>query len=401
MKLAIFSTHPIQYQVPWFQRLAAQPGVDLKVYYALIPDAEHQGLGFGVPFTWDIPLLDGYDWELLPNAKPSPGSRGFFASSTPAVHAVLKREKPDVAIITGWQSLPLLQALWSCVRLGIPRLVRGDSNSLSPRPEWKRRLHRYLLRMFDAYLSVGRANTDFYLDNRADPGRVFSTPHFVDNQRFQEQLEFLTPERAAIREAWQVPPSHACYLYAGKLEPKKRIMDLLRAFERALQESGALHLLVVGTGELMSEAQAFAQSRRLPVTFAGFLNQTEMPRAYAAADCLVLPSDYGETWGLVVNEAMACGLPAIVSDRVGCGPDLIEEGKTGTVFPFGDVDALASRLVELASAPARLSRMGREAKEKIGHYSVEQAVAGTLAAIDSVLRTRPRAEVAQAYASHD
>jgi glycosyltransferase involved in cell wall biosynthesis len=194
-----------------------------------------------------------------------------------------------------------------------------------------------------------------------------------------------------------VPPSHTCYLYAGKLEPKKRMMDLLRAFERALQENPALHLLVAGTGKLMGEAQEFAHSRRLPVSFAGFLNQTEITRAYAAADCLVLPSDYGETWGLVVNEAMACGLPAIVSDRVGCGPDLVEEGITGAIFPFGDVEALASRLVEMASDAARLERMGREAKAKIRHYSVEQAVAGTMAAIDFVLDKRPKATVLEPY----
>jgi glycosyltransferase involved in cell wall biosynthesis len=167
---------------------------------------------------------------------------------------------------------------------------------------------------------------------------------------------------------------------------------LLAAFERALDRNPALHLLVVGTGELMDTAQEFATSRRLPVTFTGFLNQTEITRAYTAADCLVLPSDYGETWGLVVNEAMACRLPAIVSDRVGCGPDLIDEGKTGASFPFSDVPALAEKMVELSASADRLQAMGKEAKERIHHYSVEQAAAGTMAAIDFVLneRVQPR-----------
>jgi glycosyltransferase involved in cell wall biosynthesis len=395
VKLSVFSTHPIQYQVPWFQRLAAQPGLDLKVYYALIPDAEQQGVGFGVPFTWDIPMLEGYDWELLPNEKSSPGLRGFFASSTPTVYTILKKARPDVVIITGWQSLPLLQALWACIKLGLPRLIRSEANALRARRWWVKPLHRLLLARFHAFIAIGKANREFYLRNGIDAARIFTGPYFVDNRRFQEQFSQAMTERQAIRASWNVLPSHTCYLYAGKLEPKKRIMDLLHAFEQALRDNRALHLLVAGTGELMSEAQAFAHSRGLPVSLAGFFNQTEITRAYAAADCLVLPSDYGETWGLVVNEAMACGLPAIVSDRVGCGPDLIEEGKTGAIFPFGDIDALAGLLVGLANDPSRLARMGHEAQERIRNYSVEQAVSGTLAAVDFVLNHHSRTQTVQ------
>jgi glycosyltransferase involved in cell wall biosynthesis len=163
-------------------------------------------------------------------------------------------------------------------------------------------------------------------------------------------------------------------------------MDLLRALDSARTTSPNIHLLVAGTGELMEEARAFAKSFGVPVTFVGFLNQTEITRAYAAADCLVLPSDYGETWGLVVNEAMVCGLPAIVSDRVGCAADLVHEGITGGVFPCGDVDALAGKLAEFAADPERLVRMGEQAREQIKEYSVEEAVAGTLRAIDFVVK---------------
>jgi len=197
----------------------------------------------------------------------------------------------------------------------------------------------------------------------------------------------LTPTRAALRQRWQVPAEAICFLFAGKLEPKKRIMDLLSALQIAVLQGGRpLHLLVVGAGVLMAQAQEFAKQHSMPVTFAGFLNQTEMPAAYVASDCLVLPSDFGETWGLVVNEAMACGKPALVSDRVGCGPDLITEGQTGSVFPFADVPALAARLVALAADPDRLALMGQTARARVEQgYSVQQAVAGTLAAVDYVL----------------
>jgi glycosyltransferase involved in cell wall biosynthesis len=142
-----------------------------------------------------------------------------------------------------------------------------------------------------------------------------------------------------------------------------------------------LHLLMVGDGELRDECEAYAREYSLPVTFAGFVNQGDMPGAYAAADCLILPSDHGETWGLVVNEAMACGLPAIVSDHVGCHPDLVIEGRTGHVFPCGDVEAMARLLRTLAGAPAGLQRMGEAARQHVQEYSIAHLAEGTLAAL--------------------
>ncbi len=117
------------------------------------------------------------------------------------------------------------------------------------------------------------------------------------------------------------------------------------------------------------------------------MNQTEITGAYAAADCLVLSSDYDETWGLVVNEAMVCGLPAIVSDRVGCGPDLIKRGETGERFEFGAVGDLSHVLLSMAKDPERLQAMGERAREHVlRNYTVENAVSGTMQAVEAVLR---------------
>jgi len=386
VKVGLIATHPIQYHIPWYRLLAATEGIDLTVYYALLPDERQQGVGFGVSFAWDIPTLEGYRWELLDNRSGSPGLRGFSSSSTPGIYRVLAAARPDVMIITGWQSLPLLQALWACLRLGIPTIIRGESNALRTRPWWVRVLHRLLLKRFDAYLAIGRANRDFYLGYGIAPERIFPCRYFVDNQRFLEQSRGLREEREQLRAGWRIPWGAACFLYVGKLEPKKRIMDLLQALDRARQCRDDIFLLVVGAGELMDEARGFADKRGLPVTFSGFLNQTEITRAYVAADCLVLPSDFGETWGLVVNEAMVCGLPAIVSDRVGCGPDLVEHGVTGAVFPCGDSEKLANILVELAADREKILLMGDRARKKVRSYSVENAVAGTLEAVAAAVR---------------
>jgi glycosyltransferase involved in cell wall biosynthesis len=143
-----------------------------------------------------------------------------------------------------------------------------------------------------------------------------------------------------------------------------------------------VHLLLVGSGPLEEACRALAAQQRLPVSFAGFLNQSEMPTAYAVADALVLPSDHGETWGLVVNEAMACGLPAIGSDQVGGAEDLVLEGRTGLVSPVGQPAALAAAMGRMAADPATAARMGATAKELVRtHFSVRNAAEGILAGL--------------------
>lgn len=384
-RVALVATHPIQYHIPWYRLLAVQKDVDLTVYYALVPDRNQQGVGFGVPFSWDIPMMEGYKWELLPNTVTLPSLSGFWGSSTPKIYSVLTEKKPDAVIITGWQSLPLLQSLWACMGLRIPRIIRGESNALRKRQAWVKSMHRLLLSRFDAFLSIGKANREFYLNYDIPEEKIFACNYFVDTQWFQDKCREVYGGRDDLRSARGIKKNDVCFLYAGKLIPKKRIFDLLQALEKAFRMRQNIHLVIVGAGELMETARRFASEHKLPVTFAGFLNQTEIVKAYAAADCLVLPSDYGETWGLVVNEAMACGLPAIVSDRVGCGPDLVEEGATGYTFPFSNIDALADRMLKIAfDADVRL-RMGKNAAVKIDGYSVERAVEGTLQAIHYVV----------------
>lgn len=382
-RVLLAATHPIQYQVPLFQALAREPAIDFSVLYMQLPDAAQQGVGFGVAFTWDIPMLEGYRWQTVEDLGGRGGLHGFFATHIRRPVALLRSLKPDVLLLTGWQAWPLVQLLLAAWWLRVPVVMRGESNALRQRPWPARTLHRLLLAPCKAFLTIGRGNEAFYRGYGVVAQRLFSAPYYVDNDRFAAAAQALASEREALRRRWQVPDGAVCLLYAGKLEPKKRIFDLLDALRQVVQASGHLvHLLVVGTGELMDQARARAAEHRLPVSFAGFLNQTEMPGAYVAADCLVLPSDYGETWGLVVNEAMVCGKPALVSDRVGCGPDLIIPGETGAVFPFGDVPALAAQITALAADPPALVRMGQQARQRVMEgYSVQRAVSGVLDAV--------------------
>lgn len=386
-RVAIIATHPIQYQILWFQQLAARTDLEVRVFFGMLPDDQQQGVGFGVGFQWDISLLEGYDWELVPNVARTPSLGSFQGIDTPGVGQALRAWEPDLVILTGWHARMLVQTWWACVRLGLPRIVRGDSNDLAPRSTWKRLGHRVWLRGFDRFLVVGQANRRFYRQAGVAPSRLFDSPHFIDNQRFMAAAAALREQRAALRRDWRIAPEAACFLFSGKLIPKKRPLDLIRAFALAVRRGAQGHLLVAGSGELMEAARALVAAEALPVTFAGFLNQTELVRAYVAADCLVLPSDHGETWGLVVNEAMSCGLPAIVSDRVGCAADLVLPGETGAVFPLGDIKALADTLVDFAAQPERLRDLGKRAQQRVATgYSVERAVEGTLAAIHSLFK---------------
>ena len=386
VNVAIIATHPIQYHVPWYRALSNQPGIHVKVYYGCRPGEEEQGTGFDVPFQWDIPMFDGYDWELFESRKHKPGIDGFFANVSKNIGKTLARDRPDVIILTGWQGFPLIQALFWSLYLRIPRIVRGESSGLKPRNFPVRMAHTILLNRYDAFLAIGNANRQFYENYGIGRNRIFQCPYFVDNNRMLEQVENVRPQRQSLRKNWKIPDSSLCFVYAGKLNRKKRIFDLLHAFRMAVNAVPGIYLLIAGTGELMAEAGQYVLKNNLPVTFAGFLNQTEITKAYAASDCIVLPSDYGETWGLVINEAMVCGLPAICSDRVGCHPDLIKDGTTGMLYPCGDIDALSARLIEIASHPDKARTMGNSARELVlNSYSVDRAVTGTLDAINFVI----------------
>ncbi len=391
-KLGIVTPHPIQYKAPWYRALHAHPRVDLTVFYAMLPTPAQQGEGFGVAFEWDIPLLDGYHYEVLDNVAREPSIVRFSGCDTPGMRDVVRGRAFDAFIVNGWVVKSCIQTLRSCRKHGVPCLVRGEANALRPRAWWKRLGHRWLLRQFSAFLSIGEANKQFYLSHGVPGDRIFFAPYCVDNDRFARVADELRGERDSIRQKWGIPADAFTFLFCAKFEDKKRPLDLLEAAALATGGLGlakdSIHILMVGDGALKPLCEETAQRMGLPATFTGFLNQTEIVQAYIASDCLVLPSDYGETWGLVVNEAMACGLPAVVSDRVGCHLDLVLPGQTGAVFPFGACGALAEQLAGFASCPDRSRGMGRLARAQVAKYCVEQVVQGTVDALEYVCGTR-------------
>jgi glycosyltransferase involved in cell wall biosynthesis len=388
--LLIVTTHPIQYQAPLFRALAADPQLRTEVLFLCLPDERQQGAGFGLPFRWDVPLLDGYPWRQARSIRGSGALDRYFGLWLLRPLAELGfgpgRKRPDAVLITGWQCFGMLQLLLAARLLGLPVLLRTEANDLRQRPWYLRLWHRLLVHQARFCLPIGKASARFYRRLGVPGERLLPSPYFVDNNFFQAGLESLPISRQQLREQWGIPQQAFCFLFAGKLQPKKHPLDLLEALRLLTSGTSLLpipiHLLIVGSGELEELCHELVSRHQLPVSFAGFLNQGRIAEAYRAADCLVLPSDAGETWGLVVNEAMACGLAALVSDQVGCAEDLVEPGLTGEIIPCGDIPALCAAMTRLAADPERSRSMGCNAHERVSsRYTATASAAGIRAAV--------------------
>ena len=392
-KIAVVTSHPIQYQTPWFRAMAARSDLELEVLFChRATPSDQANAGFGVAFDWDIPLTEGYRHRFLRNAAARPSLGAFFGLDTPEIRGIIAGGGYDAVIVNGWHYKSAWQAIRACWASKTPVMMRGDSLLHSPRHPLKRLLksplYRWFVPKFDACLAVGKWSADYFLNYGALRERIFLVPHVVDEGRFLEACSRLHPRRAELRRTWGLSDSAVVFLFAGKFIDKKRPMDFVRAIDRAVRRGARIEGLMVGDGPLRQGCERIANENGSPIRFAGFLNQTQIISAYVGSDAMVLPSDGGETWGLVVNEAMVCGRACIVSDRVGCCPDLVTSGETGFVFPLGDVERLAELMAQCAADKPALAQMGVFARRRVARYSTSVAVDGVLRAVEAV-KTNP------------
>jgi len=396
-RVAILSTHPIQYLTPWLRALARRTDLEPTVLYChQITPQEQAKAGFGVEFKWDVSLLDGYRWEYLPNVASKPGMN-FWGMDTPDLPKRIARGEFDAVVLVGWQYKSAWQAMQACWRTGIPVMARSDSNLKTPRhpvkagAKWP--FYRFFIPRLDACLPVGTWSREYFLHYGAHPDRVFEVPHTVDSDRLSSEARGWMEKRAELRRKWSLPEDDAVFLFAGKFIDVKRPLDFVRAIGQACRMGAKVSGLMVGDGALRPACSLEAEKSGAPIRFTGFLNQKEIVQAYVAADALVLPST-AETWAIVVNEAMVCGRPCFLSDGVGCSPDLIDEGKTGALFPCGNVDRLAALLKQYADRDT-LRDMGEHAREKMAGYTPAVAAAQFAEAVRiSIARAGKRQRVA-------
>jgi glycosyltransferase involved in cell wall biosynthesis len=399
LRLTWVATHPSQYLAPFLRHLTnACPELDVTAVYASIPTAAQHGREFATEVDWGVPLLDGYRYVVM--RSPRPGDVFTYdrlhGIDVSGVTQVLRDTRPDLVLVPGWHSIFLLRAIAGALRLGVPLMYRGDSHLHSSGAGIRRAVAhqraRWLLKAFTSGLAVGRLARAYLLALGLPHDRVFDVPHCVDNDFFDRGARAARASgRAAARADFGIPSDSFTALFVGKLAAHKKVDDLITAMARV---AGAPTLHIVGSGPEEQRYREAAQRAGLHAVFSGFLNQQQVVKAYAAADCLVLPSR--ETWGMVCNEALAGGLPIIASDRVGSAPDLVDRGQTGEVFGYGDVGDLTAALVRtqrlVEREPNLVADRCRTKAEAHGFAVVGAALAEacqqTLAAIGRVASTR-------------
>ncbi len=392
LKVAYLLSHPIQYQSPLLRILAQRRELELTVFYTSdFSLRRYRDQGFGVAVEWDVPLLGGYRHEFLPRLLDS-STISFLRPLNYGMFRRLRRGHFDVLWIHGYATLDSWVAMAAAKMLGIPVLLRTDSTLIDhPRGRLKlilKQLFFKVLRHFIyGFLSVGQRNTEYWRHHFGPDVPVFPIPYAVDNAFFQEQSRAASATREELRRELQLEPDRPVILFASKLLARKRCIDLVDAYLQLIERQTSradhapqLYLLIVGDGEERPRIEARLQNAKAEgIRMLGFRNQSELPRYYDLCDLFVLPSIH-EPWGLVVNEVMNAGRPIIVSDQVGCQPDLVVEGENGVVFPAQNVAALADALDRLLSYPAVCRKMGQRSLERIQAFSFNANVEGLMRA---------------------
>jgi glycosyltransferase involved in cell wall biosynthesis len=375
-KLAIITTHPIQYYAPVFRGLAASPDIDLRVFYTWSQCTENAfDPGFAREIEWDLPLLDGYQYQFVPNVSARPGTESFNGLITPTLAREIESWGADVVLVYTWNSRAHLTAMRH-FKGRRPVLFRGDSTLIDARPWWRGVARRVVLTWvyshIDCAIAVGSNNHDYFRWCGVPAERIAYAPHSVDTLRFGGDSELHEARARAFRSELGIDPAALVILFAGKLQRKKNPFLLLEAF--ASLNSGA-HLVFVGNGELEGELERRA-SAQTNVHLLPFQNQSVMPAVYRLGDVFVLPSQGPEeTWGLAVNEAMASGRPVIASSKVGGARDLIRTDENGWTFESGDRQDLESALRRaVACGRPGLRSMGEIAQRSSARWSTDVSV---------------------------
>lgn len=388
-KLAIVLSHPTQYYSPWFRWLQSNTELDLRVYYLWnFGVTAQRDPKFQTVVQWDVDLLSGYQHEFVPNLATDPGTHHFTGLRNPDLIRRLSAWSPDAILLFGYKWHSHLRVIaWGRWR-GIPLLFRGDSHFLGRGrpPLGTRLLLRAMYRQFAAVLPVGQANSDYFTTLGVPSSRQFLAPHSVDHRLFDPASAIHRERAIGLREQLGLSASTRVVLFAGKLVPEKQPNALLEAFISVAQPDTAL--VFVGEGPERDRLKKCARDAPTGVHFLPFANQSEMPARYLMADIFVLPSrGFYETWGLAVNEAMHLGVPALVSDRVGCQRDLVTDGETGWVFCADHQESLRQQLQRAlwdVANPARRAQLKSAVQERIAKYTYEQTSTGLLNALREI-----------------
>ena len=370
-RLAIIHTHPIQYNSTWFIKL--NQIFDVKVFYTW--KQTHKGYWdkkFKRYIKWDIPLTQNYEFEFVSNISPKPSPNTMWGIINPRLISKIRNFNPDFILIYGWKNLSHLIAMIYFYKK-ITILFRGDSTLLDNKNSIKSQLRHTILKWvykhIDYALYVGRENKKYFIANGLSSNQLIFVPHAVNNEFFLSAEEEYENQAKQWRANLGLTKNNLTFLYAGKFEPKKNIDTLIKAF---LKDPNQNHrLILVGNGQEEKRLKSMASTDKR-IIFLPFQNQSVMPIVYRLGHIFILPTSYNETWGLSVNEAMACGKAIIVSNKVGCSTDLVKPNINGFVFTYDDYTMLSELLQKMSIEKAK--NMGQKSKEIIKFWSYETGI---------------------------
>jgi glycosyltransferase involved in cell wall biosynthesis len=381
-KLLALAPTPGYYHASLFRAVAADPRISLTVLYQSTLGLGSHDPGFGEPIEWDVDQLAGYDYDFVPGAQRKDPRGGFLALRGGEAASFVRHGDYDALWVHGYASLSIWRAVAAARAQKMPVLFREEQTLLHKRPLARRVPRALALRLLfrRAYgLFISSNNRDFFAAHGIPDERLWFTPYAVENDHLRTAARELADVRQDLRASFGVEDDRPIVLFVGKLIPKKQPLHLLEAFAQVRAEVPCA-LVFAGDGLLRDDLERSA--RGVPdVHFAGFLNQTELPKAYVAADAFVLPSLYNETFGLVVAEAMNFGLPVIASDSVGCARDLVREGENGLVVRADDVEALAGAIRRIVTSPGERARFGARSLELIEQWTHAAAAKGIVGAV--------------------
>jgi glycosyltransferase involved in cell wall biosynthesis len=392
-RLLIVASHVVQYSSPVFRELARDPRIDLMVSYCSMQGAE-SGLdpGFGVSVSWDMPLLDGYPWTSVRNRAMRPGLGRFFGLFNPGLWMLIRDGHFDAVLVSGYFYASAWISIAAAKWYGIPLLFITDSHSLHSWPvqsKLKRRIKKTLVRAIfslgKALLALSSGGVEHLRALGFSSDRIVLAPYVVDNAWWSKQAAKV--DRNAMRSSWKIPTESTVVLFCAKLQLWKGPLDLLEAFARANVPNSYLVFAGDGPERKNLERRASELGFAARVRFLGFLNQSQLPPVYCAADVFVLPSLF-EPFGLVVNEAMLCGLPVVVSDRVGAKFDLVRPGENGYVYPAGNIDALVAILREILPNAENRARMAAAARRRMETWSPREYTESMVLAVQVARKNR-------------
>lgn len=388
-KLAIVVSHPIQHFVPFYRALAQEPEIDLVVIYCSRIGVEpYFDKAMNTTITWKMDLLGDYEHVFLPEAD-SITATGPRSVNNPSVGAELMKHAPDVVLIHGYNYITTLLALYWCNRNRVAAMMISDSQlkplRLSRTRMIKKLLLPHVLRRFDAFLTVGDCNREYYLHYGVPRERLFSSPFTIDEPRYVAAQRNRSALRSACRAELGISDNEVMVLTVGKLSRRKRPSDVIEA-ARAVKAAGNevnLRFVLAGNGEEMERLQVLVKREELPVLLTGFVNVDRLPEHYAAADILLHPAGI-EPFGLVVPEACCIGLPLVLSAAVGAigAKSPARPGENALVFPVGEISAIVECVSGLAQAPIKRAQMASRSLEIFNELNMTRSVRGALEGIE-------------------